>query len=153
MSSFLFHLRRLTASYLLETLLRYKAWQVARAERRNPPAEKPAPLDRPQVPEDFRPLEDACFQNPYAFYKMLRDDYPVYQLANGIYCISRYEDIVNVARDTDRFSSKHQGAMLRLQPGQSIAELSDKLECLPRRIRPSTAGIARLARACSIRMS
>jgi len=130
MSDFPFHLRRLAMSHFLEMLLRYKAWRAARAERANPPAEKPAPVDRPRVPEDFRPLEDACFQNPYAFYKMLRDDYPVYQLANGIYCISRYEDIVNVARDTDRFSSKHQGAMLRLQPWQSIAELSDKLDAL-----------------------
>jgi cytochrome P450 len=130
MSSLLFHVRRLTASYLLEILLRYKAWRALSVERRHAPAEKPAPVDKPQTPEDFRPLEDACFQNPYAFYKMLRDDYPVYQLANGIYCISRYEDIVNVARDTDRFSSKHQGAMLRLQPGQSIAELSEKLDAL-----------------------
>jgi cytochrome P450 len=130
MSGFLFHLRRLTVSYLLEALLRFKAWRALRAERRNPPEKKPAPVDRPQTPEDFRPLEDACFQNPYAFYKMLRDDYPVYKLANGIHCISRYEDIVNVARDTDRFSSKHQGAMLRLQPWQSIAELSDKLDAL-----------------------
>jgi cytochrome P450 len=130
MSSVLFHVRRLAMSYLLEALLRYKAWKAARAESRNPPAEKPATVDKPRTPEDFRPLEDACFQNPYAFYKMLRDDHPVYQLANGIYCISRYEDIVNIARDSDRFSSKHQGAMLRLQPGQSIAELSDKLDAL-----------------------
>jgi len=130
MRRFLFHLRRLVTSYSLEALLRYKAWQASNVERRTPRAEKPVPVDNPQTPEGLRPFEDACFQNPYAFYTMLRDDYPVYQLANGIYCISRYEDIVDISRDTDRFSSKHQGAMLRLQPGQSIAELSDKLDAL-----------------------
>lgn len=130
MSTVFFHLRRLTQSYLLEALLRYKAWQAARAERRRPSAGQQPPVDNPQTPKDFRPLEDTCFQNPYAFYRMLRNDHPVYQLANGIYCISRYEDIANIARDTERFSSKHQGAMLRLRPGQSIADLSDKLDAL-----------------------
>jgi len=133
MSTFLFHLRRLLVSYLVEMLLRHRAWRAAGAERRKPHVEKRAPVDNPTTPEDFRPLEDACFQNPYAFYNMLRDEYPVYQLPNGIYCISRYEDIEKIARDTDRFSSKHQGAMLRLQPGQSIADLSDKLDALGER--------------------
>ncbi len=135
MPSILFHGRRLALSYAIENLLRFGAWRRRRAESAPlPAAEQPLPddfhPDNPQTPEDFRPLENACFQNPYAFYKMLRDDYPVYQLANGIYCISRFEDIVAVSRDCDTFSSTHQGAIAGLRPGQSIERAGARLEAL-----------------------
>ena len=133
MSRFVLHSRRLALSYLLELLLRFKAWRARKKGGARTPTSAEPPLQNPQCPEDFRPLGDACFQHPYGFYRMLRDEYPVYQLANGIYCVSRYDDIVSIARDTDRFSSRHQGAMLQVRPGQSIADLVDKFDQLGER--------------------
>lgn len=89
------HARRLVLSHAMEKLLRLTAWRNDRkgaSESEDDSLGKPLP-ENPVKPEDFRPLENACFQDPYAFYKMLRDDYPVYQLPNGIFCISRFEDI------------------------------------------------------------
>ncbi len=89
----------------------------------------PPPVN-PQHPDDFRPLEAACFQNPYPFYRMLRDDYPVYCLPNGVYCISRYEDIVTASRETDIFSSAHQGIVANLPPGRDLLKEVKRFEKL-----------------------
>jgi cytochrome P450 len=126
----LFHLRRRVLSHSLEGMLRTgvqcrEVWGLPINALKKPPVDLP---DRPTRPEDFRPLENACFQNPYAFYRMLRDEYPVYRLPNGIYCISRYEDIVSVSRDHENFSSNHQGVIGGLRPGQSVVEEGEKLE-------------------------
>lgn len=42
---------------------------------------------------------------PYAFYKALRDEAPIYRLPNGQYVVSRYADVLKVVRDTETFSS------------------------------------------------
>lgn len=130
MSEVLFHTRRMAMSWLIQGMAGYKSWQLAREQRSASTRDATVgePAAEPQTPEDFRPLEDACFQEPFAFYKMLRDQYPVYQLANGITCISRYEDIVAVSRDTDNYSSTHQGAMMQMRKGQSIADSAVRLE-------------------------
>lgn len=86
--------------------------------------------ENPSCPEDFKPLQDSCFQNPFAFYKMLRDDYPVYTLPNGVVCISRFQDIVDVSRDVDSFSSQHQGIVANLKPGQNLLKEVKKFEVL-----------------------
>jgi len=135
MQDIFFHGRRQLLSYAIEAMLSFNAWRLERQEPRgkNPRSEvqpeQPLPAN-PQKPEDFRPLENACFQNPYAFYKMLRDDYPVYQLPNGIYCISRFEDIVAVSRDHENYSSTHQGAIAGLRPGQSIVKAGARLAAM-----------------------
>lgn len=69
---------------------------------------------------DFKPLDNECFQNPYGFYQTLRDQHPVYQLPNGVWCISRYDDILRISRDTDTFSSQHQGVIANLKPHQDL---------------------------------
>ncbi len=126
----LFHLRRQFVSGSLEALLRFAAYRRKSGDLK-PSAAAPLPAN-PTTPEEFRPLEPACFQNPYAFYTMLRGDYPVYQLPNGIFCISRYEDIVAVSRDHDTFSSTHQGAIAGLRPGASIEAAGARLAALGR---------------------
>ena len=35
---------------------------------------------------------------PYAFYKALRDEAPIYRLPNGQYVVSRYADVLKVVR-------------------------------------------------------
>lgn len=127
-----FHLRRQVLSHGIEGLLRYSSWRLSKkSSDKATSIEQPLP-ENPSCPEDFRPLENACFQQPYDFYKMLRNDYPVYQLPNGIYCISRFEDIVAVSRDHDNYSSTHQGAIAGLKPGQSIIKAGEQLEKMGR---------------------
>ena len=129
MNETLYHARRVMLSWLLEAGLRLRYLVLKRREAKAPPAPAPAPIpDNPLSPEDFRPLENACFQNPYAFYKMIRDEHPVYQLSNGIYCISRFEDIVTVSKDHENFSSTHQGIIAGLRPGQDIAGAGAKMD-------------------------
>lgn len=123
-----FHIRRKALSHGIEAMLRARAALMRDAPRHQDTAE-PIP-DILQSPEDFRPLHNACFQNPYPFYKMLRDGYPIYRLANGIYCVSRYEDIAAVSKNTDLFSSTYQGAIAGLRPGQSIVDLGKKQQRL-----------------------
>lgn len=129
----IYHSRRLFLSYSIECLLRLSAWRQGRANHDGVSGSAGAELPLPENlvrPEDFPLLSNACFQNPYALYKILRDDYPVYQLPNGIYCVSRFEDIVAVSRDHDNYSSTHQGAIAGLRPGQDIVEAGRKLDVL-----------------------
>jgi len=50
-------------------------------------------------------LSDAVVQEPDAFYTALRREAPLYQLPNGVYVISRFEDVQRATLDTDTFSS------------------------------------------------
>ena len=92
---FLFHSRRKVLSYGLEGVLRLGALKESLINSKVFSPDVSSPELSPEnatasdalkeSPEDFRPLENSCFQNPYAFYAMLRKDYPLYQLPNGIY--------------------------------------------------------------------
>lgn len=56
--------------------------------------------------EDFKPLEKACLENPYPFYKAMREQCPVYKApGNDFYYVSRYDDIREVVMNTEDFSS------------------------------------------------
>jgi cytochrome P450 len=46
-------------------------------------------------------------QCPYPYYEALREAGPVYQLPTGEYVVSRHEDIFNVTRHPEIFSSRH----------------------------------------------
>ncbi|MCG8312586.1 MAG: cytochrome P450 [Pseudomonadales bacterium] len=81
-------------------------------------------------PEDFSPLANHSFQNPYGFYRMLRDRYPIYRLKSGVYCISRYEDIVSISRQPALFSSQHQGVVANLKPHQDLMKEIQRFEYL-----------------------
>jgi len=50
-------------------------------------------------------LDDAVIQEPADFYSALRRDAPLFQLPNGVYVISRFEDVQRATLDTDTFSS------------------------------------------------
>ena len=130
----LFHLRRNLLSYLLEGVIRTQHFMLARKTPKHEALSTDdwQPPENPTCPEDFRPLENACFQNPFDFYRMLRDEYPIYQLSNGIYCISRHEDIVAVSRDTENFSSEHQGLLAGLRQDQDIREIGEKVSKIAR---------------------
>lgn len=61
---------------------------------------------------------------------MLRDDYPVYRLSNGVYCISRYQDIVDLSRNVEVFSSEHQGVVATSDPPLHTGERKVGHSCL-----------------------
>lgn len=118
MTGMLYHTRRLALSHAMEQALRVNALRL-KTKSQTTQIKHNIP-DEPLTPEDFQPLKHECFQNPYPFYKMLRDDYPIYKLKNGIYCISRYEDITELSRETNTFSSTQQGLVAGLGKNQSI---------------------------------
>lgn len=128
----LYHARRRLMSIGIENMLRLTAVISANKKQQSDHA---CPANQGQAftdPEDFKPLDPEFFQNPYGFYELLRKDYPVYQLKNGIYCVSRYQDIVSVCRDTDTFSSSYQGIIPGLKLHQSIEKAGKALDAVGR---------------------
>ena len=61
--------------------------------------------------------------NPFPYYEMLREQYPCYWSESGqLWILSRYDDIVQAARDWETFSSS-QGNMIDELPGRAGATL------------------------------
>ncbi len=48
----------------------------------------------------------AISECPYPYYQALRDDAPVHRLPTGTWLITRWEDVMEVVRDTETFSSE-----------------------------------------------
>jgi cytochrome P450 len=76
---------------------------------------------KPLEPFDlYSPAIDA---DPFPYYAALRDNYPCYWSENGqLWILSRYDDIVEAARDWRTFSSA-QGNMIDELPGRAGATL------------------------------
>jgi cytochrome P450 len=76
---------------------------------------------KPLEPFDlYAPVIDA---DPFPYYAELRDKYPCYWNENGqLWILSRYDDIVEAARDWQTFSSA-QGNMIDELPGRAGATL------------------------------
>ncbi|NRB38947.1 MAG: cytochrome P450 [Pseudomonadales bacterium] len=128
----LYHARRESLAAVMIASLKAYAYlgRLSPARSKANQAEETPIPENPRNPEDFNPLQESCFQNPYAFYQMLRDQHPVYQLSNGVICISRYEDIVTLSRDIETFSSQHQGIVANLKPGQDLLKQVKVFETL-----------------------
>src|SRR2546422_620558 len=61
--------------------------------------------------------------NPFPYYEILREQYPCYWSESGrLWILSRYDDIVEAARDWETFSSS-QGNMIDELPGRAGATL------------------------------
>jgi len=61
--------------------------------------------------------------NPFPYYQILREQYPCYWSESGkLWILSRYDDIVEAARDWETFSSS-QGNMIDELPGRAGATL------------------------------
>lgn len=70
---------------------------------------------------DFNLLDPEVLACPYPFYDALRADAPVHDTGMGLWLISRYDDVMAVVRDPERFSSKGRGP---------IDEISDELRAV-----------------------
>ena len=58
------------------------------------------------MPLDFDPCDHGDHDDPYPYYRMLRDEAPVYvSPSTGVLCVSRYEDALRVLKDSETFSS------------------------------------------------
>ena len=78
---------------------------------------------------DFGLFDPAIQQCPHAYYATMREEAPVFETALGdapLYLITRYEDIVEVVRDTDTFSSEFDTS------GYISSELAERLADLYR---------------------
>ncbi len=102
-----------------------KQWQ--RLRRRQQPK---VTVVHPVKLADFDPLSKACLENPYPFYKALRDEAPVFRMPGADYiCISRYDDIKEVALNTDDYSSNLVSIILSTVEGntKSINQIQSDL--------------------------
>ncbi|MEQ8676191.1 MAG: cytochrome P450 [Aggregatilineales bacterium] len=69
---------------------------------------------------------DAFFQNPYPVYQQLREESPVYwSEAWGAWVITRYDDVMEVLRDNERFSSAGRVSyLLRQLPDEALKQVA-----------------------------
>jgi cytochrome P450 len=65
---------------------------------------------------------------PYPYYQRVRDEAPVHQTPLGFWVVSRYDDVLAVVRDTERFSS---GARPGVQPAVSPELLAIEADGYP----------------------
>ena len=73
--------------------------------------------------EAFDLYSPAIDADPFPYYEILREQYPCYWSENGkLWILSRYDDIVEAARDWQTFSSS-QGNMIDELPGRAGATL------------------------------
>ena len=64
------------------------------------------------------PFDRALHADPYAVWKRMRDEAPVYHNEqHGFYALSRFDDVLNASLDTETFSSEH-GITLGHRPGR-----------------------------------
>src|SRR5262245_28433132 len=80
--------------------------QVRVARRALPPASDVRFVNMTSTTTTFTPLSGDGWRDPFPMYRSLRDDDPVHHVADGDYWVlSRFADVFDAARDTDRFSS------------------------------------------------
>ena len=71
----------------------------------------------------FDPLASSPPDDPYPIYRRLRDDYPIYwSEERNLYCVSRFDDVMEVLQDHETYSSKAMFEML--MGGGAGAQLS-----------------------------
>ena len=130
LQSYFFHTRRLLLSHLFEMVLSLAAYWLNRQSPQKK-SRTTTPLEHPQRPEDFAPLAQSNFTNPFPYYQMLRDQFPVYRLPNTrFWLVSRYEDIMNLARDTEACSSRITEILVSGKPKSIDKNTPSLAECL-----------------------
>ena len=84
---------------------------------------------------DVNLLDGRLYANdPILTYRRLRDEAPVYRdVVNGIWGISRYQDVVDVEKDTDRYTSSR-GSRPRIVCDVSSINNDDPLHQHKRRL-------------------
>ena len=81
---------------------------------------------------DYEPFDPRFSEDPVPFFKALRDQAPIYRSKRGYWVISRYDDIREIQRQPQLFSSEPVGAELlavgqSMHPSVPMAELAKDL--------------------------
>ena len=80
---------------------------------------------------DFDLLDPAVLAEPYDFYDALRREAPVHPTPYGFWLISRYDDVMSVVRDPERFSSQMLGPFAEEPSPEVAAVLVDAYPGVP----------------------
>ncbi len=73
--------------------------------------------------DKINPFERSGFKNPYLYYRLMRDQHPVYKPAGAdFYYVSRYEDVVSLVKQTDACSSTLVAVMMAKRFGREAGE-------------------------------
>jgi cytochrome P450 len=116
---------------VVETLIGSIAFYTWRKRARTKTKDEVLPVLNPKTPEDFQPLSQENFSNPYEYYRMLRDHYPVYKMPQtNFYMISRYEDICAFSLNTEAYSSKLMEILVRGKPKPASQTTKTPVELL-----------------------
>lgn len=121
----LYHLRRICLSLMTEHSMRLTAWLQRCLAGLNAKSRQQSEHQslNPSNLDAFDPTAARNIESPYDYYRLLRDHRPVMKPAGqDFYCISRYEDIQAVARQTEVYSSNIVGVLL----GKTITRLIDQ---------------------------
>ena len=70
---------------------------------------------------------------PWPVYQRLRDEAPVYRDRNGLWCISRYRDVLEIEKDTATYSSAH-GSRPLLEFNVSMINKDDPVHTQQRKL-------------------
>ena len=77
---------------------------------------------------DFNPFRYQDLQDPYPAYRELRDQSPVYwSESGGVFCVSRYDDVLQVLKSPDVFSSRAMFTMLMNQGQEGTPPLTPRV--------------------------
>ena len=73
--------------------------------------------------KDFNPIAPETIENPYPFYRAMREQAPVYEIPGvGFFIVSRYDDILHVLANPQIFSS-HQVRGLQSKPSAEVKKI------------------------------
>ena len=61
---------------------------------------------------DYNPLDPEVTRNPYPYYAFLRREVPVCRTPLGFLAVSRYDDVLEILRHPDQFSSSAMGDVI-----------------------------------------
>ncbi len=68
---------------------------------------------------DYDPFSLECRRDPYAYYARLRNEEPVYWAeASRMFVVARYDDVVSILTDPDRFSNDAMATVLAIGGGR-----------------------------------
>jgi len=70
--------------------------------------------------DDYFLLDPNVLECPYPYYEALRTEAPVHQSQLGFWLVSRYDDVMAVVRDPERFSSQMPFATMSGEPSEEL---------------------------------
>jgi cytochrome P450 family 142 subfamily A polypeptide 1 len=91
-------------------------------------------IANPSTFESASLTDPALYDDPWAFYRWLRTEHPVwFDATSGLYAVSRYEDLLEVSRNTEHFSAAQGVRPINMVP-LSIISMDDPEHTRQRRL-------------------